>query len=122
MDKKVLLLFIRTLEEQRNFSIRDKSLVGSLLMVALHNRLDYATEILKTLLYDLITKAINKSSPKLLLRRTESVAEKMLTNWLHFCLHEYIVEQSGKPQYLLYRAVKSQLEKGPIDVITGEAR
>ena len=24
--------------------------------------------------------------------------------------------------YLLYRAVKSQLEKGPIDVITGEAR
>lgn len=24
--------------------------------------------------------------------------------------------------YLLYRAVKNQLEKGPIDVITGEAR
>ena len=31
-------------------------------------------------------------------------------------------EQAGKPLYLLYRAVKSQLEKGPIDVITGEAR
>lgn len=24
--------------------------------------------------------------------------------------------------YLLYRAVKNQLEKGPVDVITGEAR
>ena len=31
-------------------------------------------------------------------------------------------EQAGKPLYLMYRAVKSQLEKGPIDVITGEAR
>ena len=28
----------------------------------------------------------------------------------------------GQPMYLLYRAVKNQLEKGPIDVITGEAR
>ena len=43
------------------------------------------------LMSDLITKAISKSSPKLLLRRTESVAEKMLTNWLAFCLHGYIV-------------------------------
>ena len=43
-DKKVLLVFIRSLEEQRGFSIKDKSTVGSLLMVALHNRLDYATE------------------------------------------------------------------------------
>ena len=47
--------------------------------------------ILKTLLSDLIHRAISKSNPKLLLRRTESVAEKMLTNWLAFCLHGYIV-------------------------------
>ena len=41
---QVLLIFIRSMEEQRSFSIRDKSMVGSLLMVALHTRLDYATE------------------------------------------------------------------------------
>ena len=41
---QVLLIFIRSMEEQRSFSIRDKSQVGSLLMVALHTRLDYATE------------------------------------------------------------------------------
>ena len=153
--------------------------------------------ILKTLLTDVIHRAISRSHPKLLLRRTESVAERMLTNWLGFCLHGYITvcvvastlnnafstllsffvslllfpffitahhpphlhfllfvissflsfyfhfllhhflyfllllfifllypsqEHAGKPLYLLYRAVKSQLEKGPIDVITGEAR
>ena len=44
LDKKVLLIFIRSLEEQRGFTIRDKSIVGSLLMVILHQRLDYATE------------------------------------------------------------------------------
>ena len=28
----------------------------------------------------------------------------------------------GQPLYLLFRAVKNRLEKGPIDVITEEAR
>ena len=46
--------------------------------------------ILKTLLTDVIHRAISRSHPKLLLRRTESVAERMLTNWLGFCLHGYI--------------------------------
>lgn len=43
-DRKVLLLFIQTLEEQRSFGIRDKSTVGSLLIIALHDKMDYATE------------------------------------------------------------------------------
>ena len=42
-DKKALLVLIRTLEEQRGFTIRDKSVVGSLLVVVLHKRMDYAT-------------------------------------------------------------------------------
>ena len=44
LDKRTLLIFIRSMEEQRAFTIRDKSIVGSLLIVALHNKLDYATE------------------------------------------------------------------------------
>ena len=39
---------------------------------------------------------------------------------LHLLTHTQ--EHVGQPMYLLYRAVKNQLEKGPIDVITGEAR
>ena len=35
---------IRSMEQERGFTIRDKSLVGSLLVVALINRFDYATE------------------------------------------------------------------------------
>ena len=44
LDKKFLLVMIHSFEEQRSFTIRDKSIVGSLLMVSLHDRLDYATE------------------------------------------------------------------------------
>ncbi len=43
-DRKILLYLIQTLEEQRSFTIRDKSVVGSLLVIILHNRMDYATE------------------------------------------------------------------------------
>ena len=131
--------------------------------------------VLRALLGELIRRTVTQSYPKLLLRRTESVAERMLTNWLTFCLHGYIMvrqrecggrrgestlllplseisptlasplstipshqvptpspapspsflisqEHMGQPLYLLFRAVKNQLEKGPIDVITEEAR
>ena len=39
---------------------------------------------------------MTQSYPKLLLRRTESVAERMLTNWLTFCLHGYIMVRQGE--------------------------
>ncbi|XP_029417713.1 plexin-A3 isoform X2 [Nannospalax galili] len=54
--------------------------------------------------------------------RTESVAEKMLTNWFTFLLHKFLKECAGEPLFLLYCAIKQQMEKGPIDAITGEAR
>ena len=36
-------------------------------------------------------QAVLKSHPKLLLRRTETVAEKMLANWLCFLLFPYLL-------------------------------
>uniref|UniRef100_A0A8C5SVG7 Plexin A3 n=1 Tax=Laticauda laticaudata TaxID=8630 RepID=A0A8C5SVG7_LATLA len=118
-----LLTFIHTLEGQRGFSMRDRGAVASLTMVALQGRLDYATGVLKQLLADLIEKNLqNRAHPKLLLRRTESVAEKMLTNWFTFLLHRFLKECAGEPLFMLFCAIKQQMEKGPIDAITGEAR
>ncbi|ELW47767.1 Plexin-A2 [Tupaia chinensis] len=115
--------FIRTLELQRSFSMRDRGNVASLIMTGLQGRLEYATDVLKQLLSDLIDKNLeNKNHPKLLLRRTESVAEKMLTNWFAFLLHKFLKECAGEPLFMLYCAIKQQMEKGPIDAITGEAR
>ncbi|XP_063064094.1 plexin-A2 [Engraulis encrasicolus] len=122
-NKVFLLTFIRTLEMQRSFSMRDRGNVASLIMTALQGRLEYATDVLKQLLSDLIDKNLeSKNHPKLLLRRTESVAEKMLTNWFAFLLHKFLKECAGEPLFMLYCAIKQQMEKGPIDAITGEAR
>ncbi|XP_069801194.1 plexin-A2 isoform X2 [Dendropsophus ebraccatus] len=122
-NKVFLLTFIRTLEMQRSFSMRDRGNVASLIMTALQGKLEYATDVLKQLLSDLIEKNLeNKNHPKLLLRRTESVAEKMLTNWFAFLLHKFLKECAGEPLFMLHCAIKQQMEKGPIDSITGEAR
>ncbi|XP_033744860.1 plexin-B-like isoform X5 [Pecten maximus] len=127
-NKHFLLLLIRTLERQKSFSIRDKSNVASLLMILYQNNMEYATEILKTLLADLIEKSVDSRHPKLMLRRTESVVEKLLANWLSLCLYKYLVEESNFPDsagsslYILYKAIKVQVEKGPIDHVTCDAR
>ncbi|XP_034486883.1 plexin A3 [Drosophila innubila] len=123
MNKTFLLLFIRTLESNRYFSMRERVNVASLIMVTLQSKLEYCTDILKTLLGDLIEKCIEgKSHPKLLLRRTESVAEKMLSAWFTFLLYKFLKECAGEPLYMLFRAVKGQVDKGPVDACTHEAR
>uniref|UniRef100_A0A5F9DDX2 Plexin A4 n=1 Tax=Oryctolagus cuniculus TaxID=9986 RepID=A0A5F9DDX2_RABIT len=122
-SKVFLLSFIRTLEAQRSFSMRDRGNVASLIMTVLQSKLEYATDVLKQLLADLIDKNLeSKNHPKLLLRRTESVAEKMLTNWFTFLLYKFLKECAGEPLFSLFCAIKQQMEKGPIDAITGEAR
>lgn len=71
-NKVFLLTFIRTLELQRSFSMRDRGNVASLIMTGLQGRLEYATDVLKQLLSDLIDKNLeNKNHPKLLLRRSD---------------------------------------------------
>ncbi|XP_077977569.1 plexin-A2-like [Glandiceps talaboti] len=122
-NKTFLLNFIRTLEGQKSFSMRDRVNVASLIMVSLQSRMEYATEILKALLSELIDKTLEgKNHPKLLLRRTESIAEKMLTNWLTFLLYSFLKEAAGEPLFMCYRALRQQIEKGPVDSITHEAR
>lgn len=123
MNKTFLLLFIRTLESNRYFSMRDRVNVASLIMVTLQSKMEYCTDVLKTLLAELIEKCMeSKSHPKLLLRRTESVAEKMLSAWFTFLLYKFLRECAGEPLYLLFRSMKGQVDKGPVDVITSEAR
>lgn len=48
--------------------------------------MEYYTGIMKELLVDLIDASAAKN-PKLMLRRTESVVEKMLTNWMSICMY-----------------------------------
>lgn len=37
------------------------------------------------------------------------------------CIHG-VQECAGEPLFMLFRAMKQQVDKGPVDMITGEAR
>ncbi|KAJ8257768.1 hypothetical protein GJAV_G00189480 [Gymnothorax javanicus] len=120
-NRLFLIRFIHTLEGQPSFSQRDRGYVASLLTMALHDKLEYFTDVMKTLLSDLVQQYVDKN-PKLMLRRTETVVEKMLTNWMSICLYSFLKEVAGEPLYMLYRAIKYQVDKGPVDAVTGKAK
>lgn len=120
-NRLFLIRFIHTLEAQQGFSQRDRGYVASLLTMALHDKLEYFTEVMKCLLQDLVQQYVAKN-PKLMLRRTETVVEKMLTNWMSICLYSFLKDVAGEPLYMLYRAIKYQVDKGPVDTVTGKAK
>lgn len=91
-------------------------------MIILMNKMEYATDILRSLLLRLIEKSIVSKHPHLMLRKTESVVEKMLTNWLALSMYKYLKDYASSPLFLLYKAIKHQIEKGPIDALTHDAR
>lgn len=120
-NKHFLITFVHALEQQKDFVVRDRCNLASLLTIALHGKLEYYTSIMKDLLVDLVDASASKN-PKLMLRRTESVVEKMLTNWMSICMYSYLKETVGEPFFLLLCAIRQQINKGSIDAITGKAR
>lgn len=88
------LQFIHTLESQRTFSPRDRAYVASLLTVALHEKLEYFTDILKTLLSHLVEQYTTRN-PKLMLRR--SVLSILIWNQA-----EYVFLQTNKHLNIYY--------------------
>ncbi|XP_069418270.1 plexin-D1 [Ovis canadensis] len=120
-NRHFLIVFVHALEQQKDFAVRDRCSLASLLTIALHGKLEYYTGIMKELLVDLIDASAAKN-PKLMLRRTESVVEKMLTNWMSICMYSCLRETVGEPFFLLLCAIKQQINKGSIDAITGKAR
>lgn len=62
------------------------------------------------------------SSIHLMLRRTESIVEKMLTNWLAINMHDSLHGEAGRALYMMFEALRYQLDRGPVDAVSGEAR
>ncbi|KAG7267915.1 hypothetical protein CRUP_004478 [Coryphaenoides rupestris] len=89
-NKTFLTKFIHTLEAQQGFSQRDRGYVASLLTVALHDKLEYFTDVMKTLLQHLVQQYVSKN-PKLMLRRHLQPGAhgcpcmSRSVNWFHFC-------------------------------------
>uniref|UniRef100_A0A671NR48 Plexin-B2-like n=1 Tax=Sinocyclocheilus anshuiensis TaxID=1608454 RepID=A0A671NR48_9TELE len=121
-SKTFLINFIRTLEGRQEFNARNKVYFASLLMVALHGKLEYYTDIMRTLLLELMEEYVHSKNPKLMLRRSETVVERMLCNWMSICLYQFLKDSAGEPLYKLFKAIKHQVEKGPVDAKMKKAK
>uniref|UniRef100_A0AAZ3SGQ5 Sema domain-containing protein n=1 Tax=Oncorhynchus tshawytscha TaxID=74940 RepID=A0AAZ3SGQ5_ONCTS len=108
-SKTFLINFIKTLEGRPDFNARAKVYFASLLTVALHGKLEYYTDIMRTLLLELMGNYVDSKNPKLMLRR--SGPPLSLT-----------VDSAGEPLYKLFRAIKHQTEKGPVDARVKKAK
>ncbi|KAM8909620.1 plexin-C1 [Spinachia spinachia] len=119
-DQLFVTSMVHALEEQKSFTVKDKCVLASLLTVALHHNLSYLTEIMETLLRAL-TQQKSNAQPKLMLRRTESTVEKLLTNWMSICLYGFLRESVGQHLFVMVSALAQQTDKGPVDCVTGKA-
>ncbi|XP_024140535.1 plexin-B2 [Oryzias melastigma] len=121
-SKTFLINFIRTLESRPDFNARARGYFASLLTVALHGKLEYYTDIMRTLLLELMDEHVQSKNPKLMLRRSETVVERMLCNWMSICLYQFLRDSAGEPLYKLFKALKHQVEKGPVDAKLKKAK
>ncbi|KAK6012810.1 plexin cytoplasmic region [Ostertagia ostertagi] len=58
----------------------------------------------------------------MLFRKSDSVVEKMVSKWLAICLYDSISQYQAHKYSTLFKALKYQTERGPVDAVTGNAR
>ncbi|KAL5113085.1 Plexin-B1 [Taenia crassiceps] len=120
-----LCLLVHSVEANRNIDARAKSQIASLLSIILHPDMEYFTQIILSLITDLLRKSRDHGGDSRLLtafRRAESVIAKMLSNWFTFLLYNFIREHAAEHLFILYRALRQQINTGPRDAVTGLAR
>nr|XP_054751889.1 plexin-A2-like isoform X1 [Lytechinus pictus] len=122
-NKDFLLIFIKALDKCRKITTKEKANIASLLTVVLvmEKKFKYFTDVLTTLMSDTMGEAADRQRLKQLFKRTESLEDKMLNNWIALAMFKFIKESAGEPLYKLYQAIKIQCEKGPVDALTGQS-
>nr|XP_054772214.1 plexin-A2-like [Lytechinus pictus] len=118
-----LINYIKHLEEQRKTQRRDRVNIASLITTVLitEGKFGYFTETLFKLLEECIEEGAESGRAKSLFRRNETIVEKLLSNWIAICMYRYLKRHAAEPLYLLYQSIKIQVEKGPIDITTGQS-
>lgn len=68
LNKTFLVTLIDTVERQPSFGIRDRVNLASLLSIVLMTKMDYFSDVLKTLLTRLMDRSLAARHPQLMLR------------------------------------------------------
>uniref|UniRef100_A0A669DD70 Plexin b2a, tandem duplicate 1 n=1 Tax=Oreochromis niloticus TaxID=8128 RepID=A0A669DD70_ORENI len=104
-SKTFLINFIHTLERRPDFNARSRGYFASLLTVALHGKLEYYTDIMRTLLLELMDEHVDS-----------------VVYFVNVTLMSLFQDTAGEPLYKLFKALKHQIEKGPVDAKMKKAK
>ncbi|XP_072181550.1 plexin-A4-like [Diadema setosum] len=110
--------------KSQNRQPTNRELIASLLSLAYlsEGKSIYFSKLISLLVRDRV-KTTARSSGRLerLFGKPDSIVNKLVTNWIALCMYGYIKRHMLYPMFMLYQAMKTQCEKGPVDVTTGEA-
>ncbi|XP_072180999.1 plexin-B1-like [Diadema setosum] len=122
-QKDFLVRFIDRLEERNLHNKRARVNFASLITVILvtEGKMAYLTEVLMSYIKRDVERAAEKGHMVSLFKRTETIVEKLLSNWIALCMYDFLKHHAAQPLYILYQAIQMQSEKGPVDAITGQA-
>ncbi|TMS39516.1 hypothetical protein L596_006026 [Steinernema carpocapsae] len=124
-DKQFIFVLVQMIETDPSISVSERSNLCSLIIGSIIRNMPYCTDVVLTLLSAHIEASVQNRTSHLLFRRSESVVEKLFSLWFIISMYPYlsdITHGPGRPFFLLYRALKCQTEKGPIDAVTGSSR
>ena len=111
-QREFLQVFVRTLERQSSFTMNDRNNVAAFIMIALQDRLDYATVILQYLMVEMIESS-RSDQLTTLMRQSGTICEKMLSFWFTMLMHRTLFERTGDFLYQLFVAVRHITFSGP---------
>ncbi|VDK78254.1 unnamed protein product [Litomosoides sigmodontis] len=120
---KFLLKLIEMVDNNACYTLENKCALSSLIVGSLLDDMCHRTEVAFAVLNRHILISLKKCEPHIMMfRQSGSLAEQIFTVWFSLCFLEYLKDGPGQSMYLLYKVLKCQIERGPVDAITGDAR
>ncbi|KAK6013937.1 IPT/TIG domain protein, partial [Ostertagia ostertagi] len=120
--KQFVFSIVETAESESGMSLSERSMLSSLLIAVLLRNFQYCTDVVLSLLRAHIAKSVHAGTSDMLFRKSDSVVEKMVSKWLAICLYDSISQYQAHKYSTLFKALKYQTERGPVDAVTGNAR
>ncbi|XP_052080994.1 plexin-B2-like [Mytilus californianus] len=120
-NKLFLKSLVQTLDRPNMLTMQEKAQFSSVLSISLLGNMRLFFDLVHCLLVDTI-RSSTKKQQKVLFRRFDSITLRLLVNWLQIGLYRQLTSHNGMQLFLLYKAVQTITEMGPIDAITGSSK
>ncbi|KAJ8046456.1 Plexin-B [Holothuria leucospilota] len=118
-----LIAIIHIVDEDADISDEQRANIASLILVGflLEGKIEYISQVMKIVISKKIENADDGRS-KRLFHGNKSVAETLFYYLISLCLYDRLRGEAAEKILELYWAIKSIIESGPIDAVTGKTQ